>query len=87
MELQGREQTEDCLRHFGCNGDQALMLGTMTVGQPVDATPGFLQQTVGRHARKDHPGSPDIIEIAGTYHPLLTKQIKDALGVGLVAHG
>ena len=62
------------------------MLGALTLGQPVDAAPGLLQQTAGRHACKNHSGSPDISEIAGTQHTLLAYQIKDALGVGVLAH-
>jgi GNAT superfamily N-acetyltransferase len=52
MERQGREQAKDRLRHFGCNGDQALMLGTVTVGQTYvschsGAVVGFYSLAVG----------------------------------------
>lgn len=86
MELQGREQTKDRLRHFRSNRDQALMLGGLIAWQSVDAAPRFLQLTTGSHARKNHPGSSDSIEITGTQHTFLAGQIKDALSVGNVAH-
>jgi hypothetical protein len=87
MELQGRQQTKDRLWHFGCNRGQTLMLGALIAWQSVDAAPSLFQQAAGCHSRQHYPGSSDSIEVTGAQHPLLASQIKDALGVGVVAHG
>ena len=63
------------------------MLGTWVIGQSIEAVTGFLQQPLGRHPGQDHTGNADLVEISGAQQSPLTKQSKEALSVGMVAHG
>src|SRR5687767_2956275 len=87
MKLQGREQAKHRLWHLGSNRDEGFVLRRVASRQPIKTSPHLFKLAVRREPGQYHARSTNVLQIPRTQHALLASQIKDALGVGVGAHG